>query len=277
MRMRLVVMGLTLALAASGPPAATAQAPVMAPPLAPGEVLLEVNAVGLVTTRADRATMTFTITGSGESEAAARTATQQSIAEIRAMLRGHGLTDADIRVQPINTYQIDSMEAAMANAAMTMDAAAADMNATVESMETNAAEDVAPVPAPSVSANAQTEIVIRNIDRVAAIQSALMERGIFSAAAVNYALNDDSGPRRQARTQAIQKARADAESYAAALNMRVLRVVRVTERLGLELLGMAATENQMVSLMFGPNAARAYGSQVPTVAVVGVDYALAPR
>ena len=274
MRMRLVVMGLTLALAASGPPAATAQAPVMAPPLAPGEVLLEVNAVGLVTTRADRATMTFTITGSGETEAAARTATQQSIAEIRAMLRGHGVTDADIRIQPINTYQIESMETAMTNAMEAMDAAAADMNTTEAS---NMAEAVAPVSGPSVSANAQTEIVVRNIDRVPAIQSALMERGIFSASAVNYALNDDSGPRRQARMQALQKARADAESYAAALNMRVVRVVRVTERLGLELLGMAATENQIVSLMFGPNAARAYGSQVPTVAVVGVDYALAPR
>ena len=145
MRIRLVIMGLTLALAASGPLAATAQTPVMAPPLAPGEVLLEVNAAALVTTRADRATMTFTVTGSGETEAAARTATQQSIAEIRAMLRTQGVTDADIRVQPISVYQIESMDMAMTNATMTMDEAAADMNATAVTM--NAAETAAPVSA----------------------------------------------------------------------------------------------------------------------------------
>lgn len=274
--MRLVVIGLTLALAASGPLSATAQAPVTVQPLAPGEVLLEVNALGFVATRADRATLNFTITGSGETEAAARTAVEQSIGEIRTMLRGQGVTDADIRIQPITTYETSMMSTDMS---MPMDAntTMTDMNVAMEADNATDAMAVNMVEAvPGASANAQTEVVIRNVDRVTAIQSALMERGIF-ATGITYALNDESGPRRQARTQAMQKARADAETYAASLNMRVARVVRVTERLGLDLLGMAANESQMVTQIFSPATMRANASQVPTIVVVGVDFALAPR
>jgi len=257
--MRLIIIGLTLVLAASQPLAATAQAPVMTQPLAAGEVLLEVNALGFVTTRADRATLGFNITGSGETEAAARAAAERNVAEVRAMLRTQGVADADIRVQPITAYA-DSMVAMEANA-MSMDMT-----------DTNT-----PEPAPSASANAQTEITVRNVDRVPAIQAALMERGFFAVSGAAYALNDDSVPRRQARAQAVQKARADAEAYAASLNMRVVRVVRVTERLGLDLLTLAGSEIELVTRIFSPLTFRANGGQVPTVVAVGVDYALAPR
>jgi uncharacterized protein len=260
--MRLIIIGLSLALAASAPLAATAQAPVMTQPLAAGEVLLEVNALGFVTSRADRATMSFTITASGENDAAARNAAQQSIAEVRTMLRGHGVTDADIRIQPINTYEIET--------AMT-----ADMNLAMDTNTTEAVEAAAA--APSTSANAQAEIVVRNIDRVAGIQSALMERGIFATTGINYALDDETVPRRQARAQAMQKARADAESYAASLNMRVVRIVRVTERLGLDVLSLAGSEYQTVSNLFMPAMMRGGGAQVPTFVAVGVDFVLAPR
>ncbi len=269
--MRLLIIGLTLALAASGPLAATAQAPVMTQPLAPGEVLLEVNALGLVTTRADRATMAFAISASGETDAAARTAIQQAIAEIRAMLRSQGVADADIRVQPIAIYAVETANAVDMNA-MVMDANAVDavVNA-AEPMENSLAAG------PSFSATAQMEVVVRNVDRVAGFQAALTERGIFASAGAVYALNDDSVPRRQARQQAMQRARADAETYAASLNMRVARVVRVSERLGLDLIGMAASESQLVAQIFSPAAMRAGSAQVQTMVVVGVDYALAPR
>lgn len=259
--MRLIIIGLTLVLAASQPLSATAQAPVMTQPLAAGEVLLEVNALGFVTTRADRATLSISITGSGETEAAARAAAERNIAEVRAMLRAQSVADADIRVQPITAY-VDSTVATEANA-MTMDMMDENMTA--------------PAPVPTASANAQTEIIVRNVDRVPAIQAALMERGIYALSGASYALNDDSVPRRQARAQALQKARADAESYAASLNMRVVRVVRVTERLGFDLLSLAGSESQLVTQLFSPMMMRANGGQVPTIVAVGVDYALAPR
>ena len=107
------------------------------------------------------------------------------------------------------------------------------------------------------------------------MQQALNERGIFMAVPV-YALTDDAGPRRQARARALEKARADAEAYAAPLNMRIVRVVRVSERLGLDLFGLFASEMQLLGQMFTPAMMRG-GPEVYTIVTVGVDYALAPR
>jgi uncharacterized protein len=256
--MRWFITGLTLALAASGPLAATAQAPVSTQPLAAGEVLLEVNALGLVTTRADRASLSFSITGSGETETAARADVTRNIAEIRALVRAQGVTDADIVIQPVSAYS---------------DASLLGSNATTYDVSENGAEAV-----PHATASAQAEITVRNVERATAIQTALTDRGIYvGTGSITYALNDDSAPRRAARAQAIQKARADAETYATSLNMRVARVVRVTERLGLDLLGLAASESQMVGQIFSTAALRASQGQVPTIVVVGVDFALAPR
>ncbi|HYD13815.1 MAG TPA: SIMPL domain-containing protein [Allosphingosinicella sp.] len=261
--MRLIIVGLALALTASVPLAASTQAPVTIQPLAPGEVLVEVNALGMVTTRADRATLSFTISGYGGTETEARSAVQQNIADVRAMLRSQGIADADIRIQPIAAGTGADM--AMTNASIAMEEAPADMNAA------SAMQDM------SVPASAQAEVVIRNVGNAPAIQSALMQRGIFVLAGAVYHLNDDSAPRRLARAQALQKARADAEAYAGALNMRVVRVVRVTERVGLDLLGMMVSESQLVTSLFTPGAMRPAGPDVQTMVAVGVDFALAPR
>jgi uncharacterized protein YggE len=261
--MRWIVIGLTMALAASAPLAATAQPPVTTQPLARGEVLLEVNALGLVTTRADRATMTFTVGGTAPDQAAARAEAERELRELRALLHGMGVTEADIHAQPITSYENDAM------ATMNAMDMAVDMNATMTD------ETTMTVPA---GASATVEIVIRNVDNVPAIQSALAQRGYVMLGAATYAVTDDTRARGQARAQALQKARADAEAYAASLNMRVARVVRVTERLGLDLLSMAASESQVIARIFSPAAMRgSMEPDVPTMVVVGVDFALAPR
>lgn len=260
--MRLVILSLALALTASVPLAAETQAPVTTQPLAAGEVLLEVNAFGMVGSRADRATMTFSVTGSGETEAQARAATQTAVREVRSALRRLGIADADISIGQVN-----------ASAGMTMTTETAVTNA-ADALENDMMMDTNMVMS-SASGQAQAEIVVRNVDRVPAVQQALMERGIYGAVPV-YVLTNDAGPRRQARTQALEKARADAEAYAAPLNMRIVRVVRVTERLGLDMLGLFASEMQRVGQMFTP-AMMQQGPEVQTMVVVGVDYALAPR
>lgn len=267
--MRLAIIGLTLALTASVPLAATAQAPVSTPPLAQGEVLLEVNALGLVMTRADKATLTFNVSASGETEAEARAASEDRLREVRTRLRALGTAEADIRVQPMAAYPggggIDMMAV---NATMAVE----EYGNAAEPMDTNS------VPMSlGYSASAQVQVTIRAMDRVADIQRMLTELSIYVSGAPEYALNDDSSPRRQARAQAMQKARADAEAYALSLNMRVARVVRVTERIGLDGLGLLASEGTLLGGIFNSAALRGLGPDVPTFVVVGVDYALAPR
>jgi uncharacterized protein YggE len=261
--MRGIIIGLTLALAASAPLAATAQAPVMTQPLAAGEVLLEVNALGFVTTRADRATLTFAVTGSGDTDTNARHGAQASIDSVRRVLQQQGVAAADIHVGPITT----TADMVMADA---MNDMMPDTNA-MEAMENTGATMSA------MTGSAQVDVTVRNVDRVAPIQAALNGLGIYVTGGVNYALNDDAGPRRQARAQALQKARADAEAYAVSLNMRVVRVVRVTERLGFDLFSLAGSESQLVGQIFSPTMMRGNGGEVPTIVAVGVDFALAPR
>jgi uncharacterized protein YggE len=278
--MRLVIIALSLALAGSAPlvAAASAQSPVSMQPLAAGEVLLEINALGTVSSRADYATLTVTITAGGETEAGARTATETKIREARAALRALGVADAAIVVRPIttslnpppDTFEGGDMAMTMAteNTAMAVENAAMDENSMM-------AMDEVP-PSPAASGQAQMEIVIRNVERVAAVQQALSGHGIYAFGGVPvYALNDAAAPRRQARAQAIQKARADAEAYAASLGMRVVRIVRVTERIGLDGLSLFVSEANALARLFSPSLL--LGPDIPTMVAVGVDFALAPR
>jgi uncharacterized protein YggE len=67
-------------------------------------------------------------------------------------------------------------------------------------------------------------------------------------------------------------ARADAEAYAASLGLRVVRVVRVTERMGLDLISLLVSNSSLLTSMFQPT--RALGPEIPTFVTVGVDFAL---
>lgn len=276
--MRLVALGaaaLALALTAQAPLAAQTHVPT--PPLATGEVLVEVSALGIVTAHADRATLSFSIRGTGDTTAAARTDAAQKVREVTALLRAQGVAEADIRIEPVTAYPGGAADAAMAEAQAAMNAAAAAaQRAAAEVAGTNASEP-APEPEPTIfSAAAPTEVVVRNVASVTAILAALTDRHIELLQGANYALDDDSVPRRQARMQAMQKARADAETYAAALNMRIVRVARVTERLGMDVMSLAATE-RMGSSFLPFNMGRGNGAELPIVAAVGVDFVLAPR
>lgn len=265
--MRLTILGLSLALTASAPLAATAQAPVTAQPLAQNEVLVEISAFGAVTTRADRATLSFNIQGSGDTEADAVRQVETSARNLRRDLRGLGIADADIRIQP-----------AVAVAGMMDMSAELSVNATVAMVDGNMADTNAMI-APAASANAAVEITIRNIDRAEDVRAvAIAQFGVGQLSTPAYVLTDDSAPRRQARLQALQRARADAESYAAALNMRVVRVVRVSERLGFDMFGMMMSEPRALANLYASGALRNNrGPDVQTMVAVGVDFVLAPQ
>lgn len=271
--MRLVAAA--LALAAPAPLAAQPQAPVAA--LAQGEVLLEVSAVGAVTTRADRATLSFSIRGRGETEVASRANAEQRIREITALLRAQGVAETDIRIEPLTPAMGDPDEQAIANAVAALDAAAAEaQRAAGGSAPAPGAQRLELAEQPRFSAAAATEVVIRNVGSVPAVMSGLNQQHISLIQGATYVLNDDSGPRRQARLQAIEKARANADAYAFALNMRVVRVLRVTERLGMDVMALAASERSLGGAL-GFTAMRNNGADIATVAVIGVDFVLAPR
>jgi uncharacterized protein YggE len=256
---RLVAAALALALTLPLSGAAATQGPVSAPALAPGEVLLQLNGTGRVTTRADFVTFSVTLSASAATEAEARRDAEAQMARILAAVRGAGVPQADIVTEQVHVTQEPSMELA------------ADMIA--NAMEVDISTEPPPPP-PEHRAYASVDVRVRDIARLPALTRAAEDAGGAVGPLPQYALNDPSGPRRAARVQALASARAEAEAYAAALGMRVARVVRVTERLGMDFLSMMMNDRE---LRRRAQEEETQGPDIATSVIVGVDYALAPR
>jgi uncharacterized protein YggE len=233
---------------------AAADSPVTLPPLAAGEVLLETNAVGIARSPATSARLTVTVNAEGATEAEARRAATTAVQRVTAAARGAGVPASDIDAGRVavssDPYFTDSLNAMGENIS-----------------------DASEVHTASSTVN----IEMRNASATPALHRALEAIENVNAGTPEYSLDDDTAARRTARAEAIRKARADAEAYAAALGLRLGRVLRVTERTGLDLLGMALSESNTAMRTFRDYERSMAEGQVMTFVVVGVDYALVPR
>lgn len=262
--MRLVILALLGSTALLAGQAAVAQSPVAVAPLASGEVLLEVNALGVARTRADVVTLTASVNSTGATEAAARAETDARLARLAAVARSMGVSAQGIR--------------AMAVPMVYAPPAPPPPPAPPRPIA------VAPPAPPSAigaarslrrSAYGNMEVRLSDPGRVDALRRALEVAGADNVSPPVYALSDERAARRAARADALATARADAEAYAASLGLRVLRMVRVTERVGLDVLSMLGGNRNL------PGRLRARGegagSEVETPVMVGVDFVLGPR
>jgi uncharacterized protein YggE len=274
--MRLVIVGLALGLAVpamagvSGLSMVAAQSPVSTQPLAPGEVLLEVGALGTVTTRADTATLLVPINSSGATEAEARRAAESAADRIAGAAASAGVAAGDIRRYPITTGNDAVMASAMLDVQLAAEAVQRPGNSRRSIMRPSPADS-----RPAASAHSEIEINIRALEHLASLQRALAAAGADGLSDPTYALTDDHAARAEARAQAIAEARVDADAYAAALGMRVLRVVRVTERVGMDLIGTMMSQGPRMRQMMGGMEGR--NPDIVTTVALGMDFALAPR
>jgi len=272
MRMVTMAAGLALAFAlsaAQGVPGfgmAEASSPVSTAPLAAGEVLLEVNAIGNVSTRADLATFTIAIQSGGATDAEARRAAEAEIARLAAAARAAGIAAGDFSRSPV--VGMFPMDAAAEAAAGDLERAAAQIVAEAGNAP------AAPAP-PQAQARASVTIRLRDVDRVPALREALAGNGRSSIPDPVYSLADSRRARDEARRQAIASARADAETYAAALGLRVARIVRVTDRMGMDIVSMMMSDPGEMRRMI--NMSEVGGPEIAIMVPVGIDFALAPR
>jgi uncharacterized protein YggE len=257
MNMRKITVAAWLALSSvvAAVPAA-ADGPISLPPLAPGEVLLEVSAAGTVSTPATSATIALDVSADGDDDRAARGMLDMRLEQVRAAARAAGAAAADISVGSVRTgaAEIDFFNDLGAGAMNTMTSDGGRARATVT-------------------------IRLRGVAGVEPLRDRL---GLIDGASVGeprYALDDDSAARREARADAVRRARADADAYAATMNMRIVRVLRVTERGGFDLMSaMFGNESLFARQMEGRMSGRGRSDgRIETVALVGVDFALAPR
>jgi uncharacterized protein YggE len=224
--------------------------PISLPPLAPGEVLLEADGVGLVRTPASVATVTATVYGTGDTPEAAQRSLDDAVRQVTEAARSMGATAGDIRLEP----------SPVGGDLTVFDVVEAPGEARVHQLAT------------------QVVIRLRNVGRAAELHR-LVSREDPMAPFLGpvYELDDESGPRREARRLALAAARADAEAYAAAAGMRIVRIVRITERAGFGFMALLGTEPGIFEEMMPSMLRLRRGPEVVTRAIVAVDFVLTPR
>jgi len=230
---------------------------VSAHPLSANEVLLEVSARGAVRTRADRAQIVVTATGRGSDDAAASAALEAALGRVRQTAAEAGVAPADI-----GTVRANSMAALMGLAG------AATTAQTVE-----IPEDMDEQADPTVSKSRAIQITVRDVGQLAALRSRLQALDVGNVEAF-YELSENAPARQEARAGALAQARAQAEGYAAAMGLRIVRVVRVSERISANGMGVDAYRSLMEMFL---SAAGADSEHVEATVDLSVDYALAPR
>lgn len=241
---------------------AAADSPASLPPLAANEVLLETMAVGVARTPATSAMLSASVRVEAATEEEARRAATIAIQRVTAAARAAGVAAADIDAGAVavsdDMYGGDMMNAMMADVDMD------SMNSTMESQTLH-------------YATSTVTIHLRSAAAAPGLLRALGDIENVSPGTADYMLDDESVARRTARTEAIRNSRADAEAYAASMNMRIARVLRITERTGLDLAALAIGESSLLTREMRAFERSQREGQVSTYAIVGVDYALTPR
>jgi uncharacterized protein YggE len=177
-------------------------------PLGPDEVLLELQVTGVSYLPGEMATVSVPLARAGPTPSAARAAVAAEAERIVAAARRTGVPAADIRLSPREDPRIGfvGMDPELL---MTPETAAAQPR--------------------RHWANAFVQITLREPGRFERLRDAIETAETVVPGPV-YGLRDPERGKREARSDAIRRARAEAEDYARGIGMRVGRLVRVSAR-----------------------------------------------
>lgn len=231
------------------------------PALAPNEVLLELAAMGSDSSPADLAEIRVTLKARGKSEEAARAAYAALLNRVREAARAAGVSASEIEAGDLDVGP--DMEASMT-----------DLMEPMRPLRPGQSAEATEEP---FAATSTMKLRIRNVRRLQGLTEAIEKAGGEMIGSPQFSAEDTAAARRGARRKAIAQARVDAETYAAALSMKVVRILRVTERTGTDMMTMMLSEmaggvSGMSEMFEGDRDGR-----VPALVFVGVDFVLAPR
>ena len=241
------LLALALSAAAAGIQPAAAQPRMSATVLQPGETLLEVQSLGESTGVPDRASVSVAVDTPGSTPAAALEANAAASARLAGAARAAGVEAAALRTSNLSvrpSYRQDR--------------------------NGNDTEEVI-----GYRANSRFSLQKMPLPVAEKAVAGLIEAGATEVEGPDFAFADEAPLVRASRADAIRKAQQQAEDYAAALNMRVVRVLRVSERAssggdGQEIIVTGARQRARVLPVLAP------GEQAITTRV-WIDFALAPR
>jgi hypothetical protein len=223
-------------------------------PLAPEEMLLEVDATGAVSSPADLVTVVIPVSASKATAAEARRAAVQQAEKVASAVRAAGVPAADVSITEPSRRSMFGFEGSE------------------EVMQAMSAQEGQSAATPRTDLRT-VRVRLRDPAAFEKIRDAAEAAGAATVPAPSLALADEAPARAEAKSRAVQKARAEADSYARSLGMRVARILRVSERTSPNP-GNPQQWALLVRMMTGGG--ETSQGRVETQITLSVDFALAP-
>jgi uncharacterized protein YggE len=233
---------------AAAPTAAFAQAIPIA--LNPGEVLLSVDADGQHLDRPDVMSITAGVVTTARTAKGALDANAVLANRLLQAVRAAGLAPRDIRTDDLRVTPQYAKE---------------------EPSPDDEEEGVRRIV--GYVAHNRLNLQLRDLAKAPAVIDALFAAGANEVRGPHFSLSDPKPAIRAARLSAVAEARVEADTYAEALGMRIVRALRVSERQSFE----ADESNYIVVTGSRIPATPVEPGEIATRVRVWVDYAMVPR
>jgi hypothetical protein len=217
--------------------------------LAPGEVLIKVDAEGEHLDRPDVMGVAAGVVTTGRTAKEALAANNALANRLLAAVRSNGIQARDVRTSELTVTPQFARD------------------------RTTAEDEDAVRRITGYLARNRLELRLRDLGKAPDIVNALFEAGANEVNGPSFSLSDPAPALRAARRAAVAAARAEADTYAEALGMRVSRVLRVSERQSFE------SENDGTIIVTGSRVQPTViePGEVATRVQVWIDYAMVPR
>lgn len=225
------------------------------PLLAPGEVLAQVLGSGSVRSQPEVARFRLVVSARGDNAAQAVATRDAAVQSLLSKLRAIGVPDSAISIQPE-----DMVRMGFISSPPDSDQDAFDGSGVAALLGARSRGKVATV---------GVQIELTKMSHLATVRKIVFEQDEVDTQRPTLSLLDDTDARRSAIAQAVEKAKKEADAYASALGLRVVRITRVFNP---DTTPDPQLWPQMIALMNGGNQ-----NEVVTFARVGLDVVLAPR
>lgn len=218
-----------------------------------GETVLHIVAEGRARTRADEITIVVSVGASGDTAEAARAATVAKVDALTKALVAVGIDSGSITVSSLRQpFGFVGNEAITEEGVTSITAMTA--------------------PRGKRSASSMVQIKLSDPARIKSVTAVLDGRDEAMSLPPALALKDDGAARRTAATDALSRARAEADTYASALGLRVAGIAQVSNFAAVN----AGEEPNYVQMMMAMQVGDP-GNDVVTRVRVTVDFILTSR
>ncbi|HEX8667712.1 MAG TPA: SIMPL domain-containing protein [Allosphingosinicella sp.] len=221
--------------------------------LAPGEVLLNVEASGSHRSRPDVMTIRAGVVTTAPSAREALAANSALANRLLDVIRARGVEPRDAKTSELSVEpQLEELD---------------------DEAEEGAQREHRALRVLGYVARNTLELRLRDLSKAPDLIDALFAAGANSVNGPQFSLADPAPAERLARRAAVDAARLEAETYAETLNMRVSRILRVSERGSFGLEGgedIVVTGSRMRRTPLEPG-------ELTTQITVWIDFAMVPR